>query len=109
MKVSNIITIAMLIGGLMILTSGKEKVESYISFSKEIKTETILEEELNKEIDELIKKELEPVMSFEDVFGTTKEKLIEPIDIHDVEEEEVIIYDIEVKAYIPQGFDLYSS
>ncbi|WP_159025853.1 hypothetical protein, partial [Aquimarina sp. Aq78] len=79
------------------------------SFSKEIKTETIQKEELNKEIDELVKKELEPEMSFEDVFGTVKEKLIEPIDIHDVGEEEEIMYDVEVKAYIPQGFDPYSS
>ncbi|MBG6133370.1 hypothetical protein IWQ47_004703 [Aquimarina sp. EL_43] len=99
MKVPNIITMAMLIGGLIVLTSGKQKVESYISFSKEIKTETILEEELNKEIDELVKKELEPVMSFEDVFETTKEKLIEPIDIHDVKEEEVIVYDVSEGIY----------
>ncbi|WP_025664212.1 hypothetical protein [Aquimarina megaterium] len=99
MKVSNIITMAMLIGGLIVLTSGKQKVESYISFNKEIKTETILEEELNKEIDELVKKELEPVMSFEDVFETTKEKLIEPIDIHDVKEEEVIVYDVSEGIY----------
>ncbi|WP_109097427.1 hypothetical protein [Aquimarina sp. AU58] len=99
MKVSNIIIATMLIGGLIVLTSGKEKVENDTSFSKEIETETILEEELNKEIDELVKKELEPVMSFEDVFETTKEKLIEPIDIHDVKEEEVIVYDVSEGIY----------
>lgn len=109
MKVSNILIVTMLIGGLIVLTSGKEKVESYTSFSEETKTGTIQEKELNKEIDELVKEELESMISFEDVFDVTKEELIEPNDICDIEQEEEIVLDVKVKAYLPQDFNPYSS
>ncbi|WP_128755356.1 hypothetical protein [Aquimarina sediminis] len=110
MKVTSLVLVTMFTGGIIVLETKKEKGDSFESFNERNQKLTILEQELDREICEfLYSNESGNEISFENTFSVKKEEIIEPNDIVDIEEEEEIVLDVEVKSYMPKGFNKYSS